>query len=297
MIALHLIGNCQIESIEYLIEHMIPDAVVKGFDFSRRETQNAAARRAFRDGARQADIILVHPNGKDFLDHAALKRDFPDKCFVIANLYFRGLHPDSCYLGAIEDRFEQPSLYHSVAVLDAFKRGLSEKKAVVEAFDPDNFMRLGLFEAWDSSLEEMRRYDAASDLPATGLIDGYCREFPGFLTLNHPCLALTALYLAAVFEKIGVAYRQPNLAVLKDPLTRHDVLPVHDVVAEYYGLPYRTTQHWMIEHKGRRFVDRADYVRLCFAAYRKIDAKRLTVHSPLDLQRTLQRNPALAHLV
>jgi hypothetical protein len=290
----HLIGNCQVESIEFLIEHMMPDAEIRAFDFAGKNA-DAAARQAFRHGLMGADYILAQPNNQSFLSHAELKRDFGGKCFVIANLYFRGLHPDACYVGATDDRFQEPSLYHSVAVLDAFKRGLPERKAG-QVFGIENFERLGLFEAWESSLDEMRQRDAHSDLPGAALIESYCREFAGFLTLNHPCIGLMYLYLCAVFERMGIGFKPVNLAGLKDPLARHDVLPAHDFVAAHYGLPYRTTQHWMIEHTGRRFIDRAEYIGRCYTAYRKAEAKKLIVHSPLDLRETLRRSGAV-HLV
>ncbi len=295
MVAIHLIANCQRETIELLIEHMLPEATVRAIDYSRPEALCEETRRAFHERLKEADFILVQPGGLSFLDHVSVKQEFLNKTFVMANFYFRGLFPDSCYLGDITDRFQEPSLYHSVAVLDAFKKGKSEK-AAAESLCLENFQRLGLMEAWDSSLEEMRRRDAMVDLPVAGLIDSYCRERPGFLAVNHPSIALMYVYLRSVFDQLGIKHRTINVAALKDPLRVHDMTPILDDVAVHYELPYRTTQHWFSQHLGQKFMNRAEYVKRCYAAYRAVDTKRLTVHSPLDMVESLRRL-GIGHLV
>ena len=74
-------------------------------------------------------------------------------------------------------------------MLDAYLTGKSEKQAL-KSFELENFRRLGLLEAWDTSLEEMRhRRDQETGVPAADFIEAYCREFPGFLAMNHPTMA------------------------------------------------------------------------------------------------------------
>ncbi|MDE2029260.1 MAG: hypothetical protein KGI97_01725 [Alphaproteobacteria bacterium] len=296
MVRFYVIANCQFESITLLLRHMVADAVVDGMDVTSRGVDEEAASNEANRHMEEADFIIIQPGGKGIFDDRLVRQRFPGKALVIAGLFFRGLHPDCCYVGAFEDRFQNPSLYHSVAVLDAYVRGVSEK-AAVQSFNIENFERLGLLGAWVSSLDEMRRRDRAIDLPAAAFVEEYCREFCGFLSMNHPGLGLMHQYIAAALRQIGVSFRPMNLAAMADPLAAQDVLPVHDFIAEHYGLPYRTTQHWMIGHLGKKYLTREDYVRRCYEAYRKADPARLKIHSPVDLVAALRAQPCFAHLV
>jgi hypothetical protein len=237
----------------------------------------------------------VQPGGQGIFNAAAIKQEFPKKTIIIAALYFRGLQPDCCYLGTYADRFQTPSLYHSVMVLDAFLQGKNEKHAL-QSLTMENFERLGLVSAWENSVDEMRRRDEALDIPAAEIVETYCLEFCGFHSVNHPTLAMLHHYISIVLRHLGIAFRLMDLAAAKDPLVSQDIFPLHDFVAEFYELPYRTSQHWMIYHLGKKYLDREEYIRRCFAAYNKVDPKKLIVHSPEDLRRSLQTNPKLKHL-
>lgn len=296
MFSFALIGNCQIQTIEYLLRHMVEVREIWTLDFSDKAVRDATVRAAFAAYLDKADFIFIQPDDLSSVEDRTIKEVFPDKTFTIANLFFRGLHPDSCYVGSSEDRFDAPTAYHSLVVLDAFKTGKSEKEAL-KAFNIDNFERLGLMNAWDSSLEELRRRDAVLDLPAAPLVEKHCLERLGFWTINHPTIDLVYLYMTALFDKMGIKHAPLNLATALDPLAVFDSTPLFDFVAEQALLPYRTTQRWRVRLLGQRFIDAEEYVRRFYAEYRKADAARLKIHSPLDLKQQLAHKPKFRHLI
>ncbi|NTU76552.1 MAG: hypothetical protein HGA90_01870 [Alphaproteobacteria bacterium] len=291
MVALYFLGNCQVNTFEFLAENMVSGAAVASQDITRD-----GLRDLLEQGMAAADYVFVQRGFFSPEELAEVKRAFAGKVVTLANFYFRGLHPDVCYVGSTKARQKDPSFYHSLAVLDAYLRGRSEKEAV-RALSYENFQRLGVLEAWDSSLDEMRRRDADVDFPAAALIDQYCHELPGFLTVNHPAAGLLYRYWTAVLKAIGLSFRPMNTDVFRDPLEGHDVFPLFDFVAEHYALPYRTTQQWLLNHPGRRFANAEEYVRLFYSAYNKASLDQLWVHSPLDMIERLKSTPTLNHLV
>jgi len=130
MITFAVAANCQVQSIELLLQHMVTEAVVWSADFTDPVACTNEAQPAVQSRMRSADFILIQPGGRGLFDARTVKRLYPEKTLVIANLYFRGLHPDCCYVGSASDRFQNPTLYHSIAILDAFRQGRSEKAAV-----------------------------------------------------------------------------------------------------------------------------------------------------------------------
>lgn len=296
MVKIYLAANCQVQSMHLLLQQMVPKAVIHSVNILEFPHLSKELLTTELRYVQESDFILIQKGGKGFLDPKILKEEFPKKTLVTSGLYFRGLHPDCCYVGNPEDRFQNPSLYHSVVILDAYLKGLPEK-AAAQAFNLQNFERLELLNAWETSIHEMRERDQGCDISSADLIETYCREFPGFLTMNHPSLNFMYQYMLAIVKKLSLQVHSVNLAILHDPLTAEDVLPVHDFVADYYGLPYRTTQHWMIYHLGKKFLTKEDIVHRFYEEYRKVDFKKLKVHSPMDMIATIHTNPKLRHLI
>lgn len=271
---------------------MLDVALVRTLDYSEPSSRDDAVRAAFADGLGDMDFIFSQPARLTLADHHTLRSRYPGKVVTIANFYFRGLFPDSVYVGAFGERVDDPSAMNSLIVLDAFRRGLTESQAVA-GFTIDNLHRLGVLSAWDLSMAEMRRREAPDevDVPSADFIDLSCRRYPAFLTMNHPSAVFLAEYIARAFRVAGLRSIPINASLIDDPLRRHDETPILDAVAEHYGLPYRTSQHWRLNSQGGRWVDRFDYVSHCYRAYERIDPARLLVNSPTDLVEQLQADP------
>jgi Polysaccharide biosynthesis enzyme WcbI len=291
------LGNCQVTTYAALAPQMVEGAQITYLDYSTTDSREEHVRAAFVDTLESCDAIFAQTALLSLTNERALKDRFGDKVVTIANFYFRGLFPDSCYVGAFGERIEQPSAVNSVIVLDAFLRGCSPQQAIA-SFNRENYERLNLLNAWELSMDEMRRREAHGvDVPGAAMMEDACRRYPAFLTMNHPSILLLAEYLSRAFTRAELPHTQVNAATLTDPLADHDTTPVDDVVAEALQLSYRGTQCWRINSLGRRFVDKEEYVNRFYDGYAQHPREALVIHSPTDMVERYAATPDLRFLV
>ena len=290
------IGNCQVESFAVSARHMLDGAEISVFDYSQTYSRSEEARRRFVLGLHSTDLVFAQTATFSHTSEHDLRDVLGDRLVTIANFYFRGLFPDSCYVGTFAARLDTPSALHNVVVLDGFRRGLSQE-AVCARLDGAGWDALGVADAWSSSVAEMRAREAGGvlDVPLGELMEEACRRYPAFLTMNHPSGRLITEYFSKVLDHVGLRYRRPAENTYPDALARHDMVPIHDFVAERHELPYRTRQSWKINALGGA-VSREDYVGACYKAYAQQKPESLLVHSPTDLVASL-RQSAFRHLV
>ncbi|GAB0120168.1 hypothetical protein Acid7E03_42400 [Acidisoma sp. 7E03] len=277
---------------------MSPGSEAIYFDYSTPESRDESARIAFVDRLADCDHILTQLASFSVTNESDLRARFGSKVVTIANFYFRGLFPDSCYIGDFGQRLDEPSSVNSVVILDAFLRGESET-AAVNSFNRENYARLGLLDAWALSMAEMRRREAngAVQVPGAELMEAACLRYPAFLTMNHPSIVMLAEYLQKAFAYAGIPHQAINSAIYDDPLDLHDVTPIDDIIAETRNLPYRGTQRWRFNSLERRYIDRAELVQRFYATYREAPRNRLVVNSPTDLVERYRSDPKLRFLV
>ena len=292
------IGNCQVQTLAVLSRVMLDASEIRVFDYSEPYSRIEANRQRFAENLTDCDWIFAQTALLNYTSERDLRPIYGGKLITIANFYFRGLFPDSCYIGDYSHRVSDPIAVNSILVLDAYRRGLSEAGALRQ-FAIDVVERLGLLDAWPSSMDEMRRREAngSVDVRAADLMEEACRQYPAFLTMNHPGAPLLADYLRQVFSFAGINHGHVNALKVVDPLAEHDTTPILDEVAEHYRLPYRVSQKWKINAMGRRFIGREEFIAVCYEAYRRCDPERLLVHSPTDLVAALKSDPSLAYLV
>jgi hypothetical protein len=233
------VGNCQVRSIELLLRRALPSATVESLDFSVSASRDADHRTAFVQRVADFDFILAQENGLTETRHDELRRNTRARILRICNLFFRGLHPDLCYVGRFGGR-KGYLHYNSVAVLDAFARGLTPEQCLASVAG-DAFARLGLDAAWEESLAALAARDARTDLPGASLVEAYTRKFQTFFVFNHPALPLVAEYVRRLLRLIGVAGADPGFLPHEDPLS-FLMSPVHDSTAAARGLGFRTSQ-------------------------------------------------------
>ena len=286
-----IIGNCQVESFAVAAEHMLDGPEISIFDYSQTYSRSEEDRRRYVLGLHSTDYVFAQTATFSHTSEHDLREVLGDRLVTIANFYFRGLFPDTCYIGDFHARLEKPSTLHSVIVLDGFRRGLSEE-AVCDRFRSITLDELGLGEAWASSLVEMRAREAGGvlDVPVGDLMEEACRRYPAFLTMNHPSGRLVTQYFSKVLDHLGVSHRLPAEGTYPDALARHDMLPIYDFVAERHELSYRTGQSWKVNSLGGA-VSREDYVAACYQAYAKQDPASLLIHSPTDMVASLRASP------
>jgi hypothetical protein len=290
------IGNCQVESLAVSAKHMLDDAEISMFDYSQHYSRDEEERRRYVLGLHSTDYVFAQTATFSHTSEHDLREVLGDRLVTIANFYFRGLFPDTCYIGDFHGRLDTPSTLHSAIVVDGFRRGLSEEE-VCARFDGETLDALGLGEAWESSVAEMRAREANGvlDVPVGALMEEACRRYPAFLTMNHPSGRLMTEYFSKVLDHLGLPHRLPAEDSYPDALARHDMVPIHDFVAERLGLAYRTRQDWKVNSLGGA-TSREDYVAACFQAYAQHDPQSLLIHSPTDMVASL-RHSAYRYLV
>lgn len=285
-------------TMAFLTPLMIPGSEAIYFDYSTPESRDESVRRAFAEPLAGYDHIFAQLASFTVTNERELRERFGAKVVTIANFYFRGLFPDSCYIGGFGDRIEEPTSVNSVVILDAFLRGES-KEAAARSFTRENYERLGLLDAWALSLAEMHRREAdrAVEVPGTELMEASCLRYPAFTSMNHPSIVLLADYLHLAFDYAGIAHREINAATYTDPLDIFDTTPIDDIMAEVQQLPYRGIQHWRLNTLNRRFIDRTELVERVYDVYREFPRDRLVINSPTDLVDRYKNDPQLRFLV
>jgi hypothetical protein len=289
-----MVGNCQAQTWRLLFRHMLDTDPVAIMDISNAKSRDETRRAAFLKEAGDADLTFVMQNR--FYPVSLLREHARGSVHTIGNFVFRGLYPDVCYVGTMETRLEVPLPYHSVVVIDAFKRGVPPDECE-RLFTTENFLRLGLLDAWDSSQAALESRMKHVDFPLAALTVEACRNYQAMLSHNHPSIYLVYSYVKGILDQLGVAYRDLDLSVLPEPMRGHDQLFVHDVYAEHLNLPYRTTQRFKVNSLGRRFVGLREMIESWYRVYRDVPPDDLVANSPLDLVAALRNRPEMAHLI
>jgi len=289
-----LIGNCQVQTYEWLIQQMLGASPLVVADFSDAIFRQPKAKQDFITTCGEADVVLAMQS--QYVPLADIRAGCDTPTYAIANMYFRGTFPDACYVGSIDQRLEFPTAYNSLVILDAFKRGIPVGECR-KLFAIDNFQRLGLTGAWASSVAMLEKFDRALDFPAARLIVDSALSYNAFLTINHPSVLLCYTYLASIFDQLGIAYKPLQFPTFHDPLSEHSIAPIHNEWAEYLKLPYRTTQLFKVNKLDFRYVERTELIERFYRTYAEVPFESLAVNSPTDLVEDLKHDPNLRYLV
>ncbi|MEI6829776.1 MAG: WcbI family polysaccharide biosynthesis putative acetyltransferase [Synechococcaceae cyanobacterium ELA445] len=271
-----LIGNCQVRSYERLLNDSLNSPLIRVLDFATPESREEGFRKNFAHGIESFDYILVQNNGLSFTNPDEMRALVNQGCQVvrICNFYFRGLHPDLCYLGKFGRRLGW-NHYNSKMCLEGFKNGL-DSDAVVTQLMCGLVDDKSILNAWSDSLLELSERDRSCDFPGSPLVDASCKLYPAFHTINHPSFRLLQDYLYSVLDGLGVEYRRNLYSATGDPLSFLQY-PVYDFWAELNSLPYRTTQYICIH---QRFFSLSEFFANSFLAYAKETLDDLVVSSP-----------------
>jgi hypothetical protein len=244
-----VISNCQCLPLACALTVMSTDTV---FDFwsVHLPAPDARARTIaeFVAKTRQDyDLIVSIPLSNDYLDlsSARLRETFDGIPVVtISNIYFAGLHPDLCYIAGPGDRIVQGPLgdYHSRLALYAFLKGMSETEAA-SLFRNDVYERLGFYNVYATSLNELIRRDAGIDVPVTALLPGILRRFLAFYSVNHPTSAVFVHYARQIVDYLagkglGHASGLPLSPMFNEGSLAHSaIFPIYPEIARRHGIP------------------------------------------------------------
>lgn len=274
-----VIGNCQSRVLAELIGTMCPEASVLDAVIVHLARDGEAERTLERISG--ADVVLAQLVADDYpvrhVRTSALRAAVGDRMVTWLNLYHRGRNPELCYQRRLEGQGPFPlEAYHIETVLDGFVGGLDAAEILRRAACPDwNAERYRGVGA--ASLAELRRREAASDVPIVDWIAEREAHADLFHTFNHPARALLVEYAHRILEAAGIAPRfDIGSAVGPEPLGR--ISPPSNPAApgprwrrRTYRLPGDGPPSGVL---GRaRLVDESEIVDGFLRAYERIAAR------------------------
>ncbi len=276
-----LVGNCQVRSYQQILQ----DSLSLGsfelalLDFSTAESRDEAVRQSFAASIEDYDFVFVQSNGLSYTRPSDLRAQVKRSSAVvqICNFYFRGLHPDLCYVGSFGKRAGWTD-YNSLVCLNGYKNGL-EIDVALDQLLQGQVREPKIMNAWNDSIEELRLRDRDLDFPGSDLVDSSCRQYQAFYTMNHPSLFLLQDYIYSIMSALGFSYSRNIYKTSDDPLSflRY---PIYDFWALHNRLPYRTTQHIYIH--GQFFPLKQFFIN-SYRSYGNADSEILVVSSPSKL--------------
>lgn len=246
-----LISNCQVQPLKHGLANVCRNVRIDTIPVHIVSPQDRTATFSHYI-ARKADYscVLSVPLSDEFgpLASSVIHNAFaPTPVLSIANIYFDGTLPDICYVGGINARMPGPiGEYHSRIALLGYLMNLPVEMTVRMYCDAV-YKRLGYYDAFQQSLDEMSRRDALTDIPLGELLESKVREGNCFLSHNHP----TGLLMSAYINRIGDVLFERGLAspsglrlsqeIFINFLAQSVIFPVYPEISEHHKLPYETS--------------------------------------------------------
>ncbi|WP_108663809.1 WcbI family polysaccharide biosynthesis putative acetyltransferase [Acuticoccus kandeliae] len=278
------IQNCQSNPTADYLQKALNKAEVEQFRLDHPSWTDLDAQERFLDGARSADFVFAQPTALPQLSPEALRDRFGEKLVLVTNLHYRGLTPDCCYVGSRASRVPGPLPYHSVVILDSFKRGHSVDECV-SRFSFEGFDELGLFSIHSEAIAELKAREEDMPVKSVPLIERFYKTKRLFYTMNHPSIFMISRYMHQILMHIDAKPRRTDVTAMPDRLYHHQVLPIFDFVAERFGLTFRETQ---LYKQASDFFSLRSIVHSFYESYANEPLERLTL-TPFATRRAIDR--------
>lgn len=228
-----VLGNCQAESLRTVMD--APDRRFVRVPAVHEMTAEDAERLHEVVGA--AHTVVSQPVRDDYhglpLGTRQVAAATSASVLTVTPVRFGGLHPFQAAV-RVPGVEENPPLvaYHDVRTLAA-AAGIP----VVPALQPDAVRAIGR-----ASVEELRRREAATDVPVSDLFDAVTADHAR--TVNHPGNAIWLPLGARILEALGApgGVTDPGR-----PLLNAVRAPIAPEVVDAWALPDEPRDHWIIE--------------------------------------------------
>ncbi|MET3510375.1 WcbI family polysaccharide biosynthesis putative acetyltransferase [Plantibacter flavus] len=228
-----VLGNCQAESLRTVMD--APDRRFVRVPAVHEMTAEDAERLHEVVGA--AHTVVSQPVRDDYhglpLGTRQVAAATSARVLTVTPVRFGGLHPFQAAV-RVPGVEENPPLvaYHDVRTLAA-AAGIP----VVSALQPDAVRAIGR-----ASVEELRRREAATDVPVSDLFDLVTADHAR--TVNHPGNAVWLPLGARVLDVLGAP---GGVTAPGRPLLNAVRAPIAPEVVDAWSLPDEPRDHWIIE--------------------------------------------------
>ncbi|OAN35848.1 peptide ABC transporter ATPase [Plantibacter sp. H53] len=228
-----VLGNCQAESLRTVMD--APDRRFVRVPAVHEMTAEDAERLHEVVGA--AHTVVSQPVRDDYhglpLGTRQVAAATSASVLTVTPVRFGGLHPFQAAV-RVPGVEENPPLvaYHDVRTLAA-AAGIP----VVPALQPDAVRAIGR-----ASVEELRRREAATDVPVSDLFDAVTADHAR--TVNHPGNAIWLPLGARILEALGAP---GDVTDPGRPLLNAVRAPIAPEVVDAWALPDEPRDHWIIE--------------------------------------------------
>ncbi|MDC7682866.1 WcbI family polysaccharide biosynthesis putative acetyltransferase [Asticcacaulis sp. BYS171W] len=288
-----IISNCQVQLLKHCLSAVCENAdfdTIPVHVYTPDEREKVFSEViASRD---HYDLVLSIALSDDF---GALSRDaiaatfHPVPVITISNLVFTGLHPDITYIGGLSARTPGPlGDYHSRLALLGYLMGL-EPAQTEKLYRAEVYHQLGYFNAFQESLEEMRRRDETTDIPIGSLLEERLRLGVCFFSHNHPTSFLMAPYVGKIartlHERGLIRYTgfEPRPEEVLNFLAASWIFPVYPELTQEHSLPYKGSYIYRTETVGDHpssVITLSDFVRAEYDAFAQGDQAQLRTTYP-----------------
>ena len=215
--------------------------------------------------------VLQFPNSLEKIDfHKNTLRRF-DLVKSFTNIYFDGLHPDMAYFGGMGQRIISPlGDYHSKICLAAFAKSYSVADCK-KLFNGESYSKLGFYDSWMKSEEELLRRDEVIDIKFAREFIGLSRENITLFTFNHPLPIVFAYLLKHLYSAVGLAPLNLPHEFFYNFLSSNAWWPVYDEIGRVNSIKYRTPQIFKSpDNQGGKVMNLEDFISNSYISYAKI---------------------------
>jgi hypothetical protein len=201
-----------------------------------------------------------------------LREHLGGRLATFTNIHFTGLHPDITYIGCMRRRLRGFfGDYHSKLVLFSFVSRWTPERCL-QLFNGVIYERLGYFEAFATSSDDLLLRDAACDVRFAARFLEMVRWEPSLYTVNHPTGRVFLELAFALAEHAGFEFVRHGAVMFQNHLSTNYIWPVYHEIAEHHGLAYRTAPYFVrIGQRASRSIGLEEFVRGSYAAYREAE--------------------------
>jgi hypothetical protein len=269
-----VVANCQVTPIVRGLSALADVEKIAGLPIHLQgSTSFQKAQKEFRTLAESHDVtVLSFLLGDRFGEYATklLKKAVP-RLFTVTNLYFAGLHPDITSVGGQGRRLQSPlGIYHSKIILHSFITSRS-KSDCLERFTGKVYEKLGMFDEFEKSKNELIDRDVGIDFPFGKIFLEMVKEHPSLYTVNHPTASVFQEYIIYLAGLLGLRAHRMPLQNLPNYFAKNAWWPVYNEIGEYHSVQYSMpTIFKQPENLGGKFIDLKEFIDRSYLDYARM---------------------------